>query len=215
MQHQELREEIVIVAQAFNTMGLSVGTSGNLSALIDGGFLITPTGVVYKDLKPEDVVELDTEGIAVSGLLRPSSEWRFHRDIYLARIEVNAIVHIHSPYATAIACTRQAIPPVHYMIAIAGGDSIRCAEYATFATEQLSKNALKALKDRKACLLANHGLIALGETIQDAFRIAQEVEELAKQYYLSKQVGEPVLLDEEEMEMNIEKFKTYGKQDDN
>ncbi len=211
MQHQHLREQIVLVAQAFNTMGLSVGTSGNLSTLIEGGFLITPTDVVYEQLQAKDIVELDMEGIVVSGSLLPSSEWHFHRDIYLARVEVNAIVHVHSPYATAIACTRQAIPAFHYMIAIAGGDSIRCAEYATFGTEQLSNNAGKALKDRKACLLANHGMIALGETIEDAFRMALEVEELAKQYYLSKQVGEPVLLDEEQMQVNIEKFKSYGK----
>lgn len=211
MQYLEQRIEIISTVQAFNVTGLSVGTSGNLSVLVDSGFLITPTGMAYDDIKPEDLVVMDTSGMVVCGARQASSEWRFHRDIYLSRVEANAVVHVHSPYATAIACTRQDIPAFHYMVAIAGGDSIRCAEYATFATEQLSANALHALRDRNACLLANHGMICLGDSIQSAFKMAQQVEELARQYYLTTQIGEPVLLDKKEMQINLEKFKNYGK----
>lgn len=211
MQYLEQRIEIISTVQAFNVTGLSVGTSGNLSALVDGGFLITPTGIAYADMKPEDLVVMDIGGMVVSGARQASSEWRFHRGIYLSRIEVNAVVHVHSPYATAIACTRQDIPAFHYMVAIAGGDSIRCAEYATFGTEQLSENALRSLQDRKACLLANHGMICLGDSIESAFNMAQQVEELARQYYLTIQMGGPVLLDKDEMQINLEKFKSYGK----
>lgn len=209
-----LRQEIIAIARQFNQTGLSVGTSGNVSVLKDKGILITPSGIPYQDLRSEDIVEMDTEGLIVSGNKQPSSEWRFHRDIYVNRMDTNAVVHVHSPYATAVACTRQQIPAFHYMIAIAGGDSIRCAEYATFGTEQLSKNALNALKDRQACLLANHGMITLGEDLESAFKMALEVEELAKQYFLSRQIGEPVLLNDAEMQINLEKFRSYGKEDE-
>lgn len=214
MKREKLRDEIIQTVRLFNTTGLSIGTSGNLSARTAKGFLITPTGVPYEDLKPASLVELDSQGNVVGGRLKPSSEWRFHRDIYLSRGEVNAVVHVHSPHATAIACTRQSIPAFHYMIAIAGGDSIRCADYATFGTEELVKNVLRALQDRKACLLANHGMVALGESVKTAFKLAREVEELAKQYWLSRQAGEPVLLDDAEMKVNLEKIKTYGIQTD-
>lgn len=209
----KLREEILETVLAFNSTGLSCGKSGNVSVLTEGGFLITPTGIAYDEMLARDIVELDTEGMIIKGRLQPSSEWHIHRDIYVSRVEVNAIVHVHSPYATAIACTRQDIPAFHYMVAVAGGDSIRCAEYATFGTEALSKNAIAALKGRYACLLANHGMITLGEDIQSAFNLALQVEDLAKQYWLSSQFGEPVILDEEEMRINLEKFKTYGKQE--
>lgn len=209
-----IRQEIISVARKFNQAGLSVGTSGNVSVLRDKGILITPFGIPYQDLIPEDIVEMDTEGLIVAGNKQPSSEWQFHRDIYINRMDTNAVVHVHSPYATAIACTRQEIPAFHYMVAIAGGVSIRCAEYATFGMEQLSKNALNALKDRQACLLANHGMNTLGEDLDCAFKMAQEVEELARQYYLSKQIGGLVILDDAEMQINLEKFRNYGKQDD-
>ena len=210
MKHNYLREQIISTVRRFAPEGLGVGTSGNLSTRTDHGFLITPTGVAYEQLLPADIVELNDDGQIISGTLKPSSEWRFHCDIYRCREEVNAIVHVHSPYATALACTRQDIPAFHYMVARAGGDSIRCADYATFGTQALSENVVKALVDRHACLLANHGMIAVGKNIASAFALTQEVEELARQYILSKQAGSPVLLDEEEMRINLEKFKTYG-----
>ncbi len=207
-----LHQKIIETAKQFNVSGLSVGTSGNLSARTSQGYLITPTGIPYTQLKEADIVEMDLQGNVVQSDLKPSSEWHFHQDIYLAREEVNAIVHVHSDYATGIACTRQDIPAFHYMVARAGGDSIRCAEYATFGTDALSQNAVKALQGRNACLLANHGMIALGESIDSAYKLAEEIENIAKQYCISKQLGEVVLLDSDEMKINLEKFKTYGKQ---
>ncbi len=212
MNSSKIRKHIIETAIAFNTSGLSVGTSGNLSARTSQGYLITPTGIPYHQLKEADIVEMDLQGNVVHGDLKPSSEWHFHQDIYLAREEINAIVHVHSDYATGIACTRQDIPAFHYMVARAGGDSIRCAEYATFGTDALSQNAVKALQGRNACLLANHGMIALGESIDSAYKLAEEIENIAKQYCISKQLGEVVLLDSDEMKINLEKFKTYGKQ---
>ncbi len=212
MNPSKLRKQIIETAIEFNTSGLSVGTSGNLSVRTSKGFLITPTGIPYHQLKEADIVEMDLKGKVIQGDLKPSSEWHFHQDIYLEREEVNAIVHVHSDYATGIACTRQDIPAFHYMVAKAGGNSIRCAEYATFGSEALSENAVKALEDRRACLLANHGMIILGEDLDSAYKLAEEVENLAKQYCISKQLGEVVLLDDDEMDLNLKKFKTYGKQ---
>ncbi|MFT5133396.1 MAG: L-fuculose-phosphate aldolase [Gammaproteobacteria bacterium] len=207
-----VKQQIIDTVQSFSRKGLGVGTSGNLSVRSQKGFIITPTGVPYEELEPELLVELDDAGERVGGHLNPSSEWRFHRDIYLDRKDAGAIVHVHSPFATALACTRKSIPSFHYMIAIAGGDSIRCADYGTFGTAELSVNVVKALKQRKACLMSNHGMIALDKDITSAFKMAIEVEELAKQYFYSLQVGEPVILDKKEMQINLEKFKTYGKQ---
>ena len=212
MNSSKLRRQIIDTSIALNTSGLSAGTSGNLSARTSQGFLITPTGIPYLQLEDADIVEMDLEDNIVQGNLRPSSEWHFHRDIYLARKEINAIIHVHSDYATGIACTRQDIPAFHYMVARVGGDSIRCAEYATFGSEALSQNAVKALEGRNTCLLANHGMIVLGENIDSAYQLAEEVENLAKQYWISKQFGGVVLLDDEEMKLNLEKFKIYGKQ---
>ena len=207
-----LHQKIIETAKQFNVSGLSVGISGNLSARTSQGYLITPSGIPYHQLKEADIVEMDLQGNVVHGDLKPSSEWHFHQDIYLDREEVSAIVHVHSDYATGIACTRQDIPAFHYMVARAGGDSIRCAEYATFGTDALSQNAVKALQGRNACLLANHGMIALGKSIDSAYKLAEEIENIAKQYYISKQLGAVVLLDGDEMKINLEKFKTYGKQ---
>jgi len=210
MDHLKLRQEILAAAQSFLSKGLCVGRSGNLSARTDEGYLITPSGVFYDELTAAMILELDREGNKLQGDLTRSSEWRIHRDIYLERQEVNSIVHVHSPYATAVACTRRSIPAFHYEVALLGGDTIPCAEYATFGTEQLSGNALTALNERTACLLANHGQLALGENIKDAMNIAQIVEGLARQYVLSESLGGPVLLSEEEMRANLEKFKRYG-----
>lgn len=210
----EKKQQVIEAVQKFSIQGLGVGTSGNLSVRSQRGFFITPSGVPYHELKPDLLVELDSSGDVISGDLLPSSEWRFHKDIYLSHEKANAIVHVHSPYATAISCTRKDIPSFHYMVAVAGGNSIRCADYATFGTAELSDNAVHALQDRKACLLANHGVIALGKDVNSAFNLAVEVEELSKQYYFSLQIGEPVLLDEKEMDIILEKFKTYGKQNE-
>ena len=214
MDHNQLRQEIVAAAQSFLNKGLCVGRSGNLSARTDDGYLITPSGVFYDDMTAEMILELDSKGNKLQGDLPRSSEWRIHRDIYLERQEVNSIVHVHSPYATAIACTRRAIPAFHYEVALLGGDTIPCAEYATFGTEKLSENTLKALKERTACLLANHGLVALGENIKDAMNMAQVVEGLARQYVLSESLGGAVLLSDKEIQDNVEKFKSYGRKED-
>ena len=207
-----LRSEIIAAVRQFNKSGLSFGRSGNVSARTPQGFLITPSGVAYDDMTAEAINELDQGGNIIGGNLQPSSEWRMHRAIYQARSDINAIVHVHSPYATGLACTRKPIPAFHYMVTVLGGDSIPCADYATFGTEELATNAVAGLKNNMACLLANHGQIAVGENLAVAFRYAGEVENLARQYCISLQAGGPVLLDAEEMKVNIEKFSIYGKQ---
>lgn len=212
MDHTSLREAIITAARALHKNRLGTGTAGNVSARIGQGYLITPTGMDYESLSPADIVCMDLHGKRSEGDLKPSSEWRFHQDIYTQRPDTCAIVHTHSPYATALSCTRQDLPAFHYMVAGAGGSSIRCAEYATYGTQELSDHALAALGGRQACLLANHGVIALGSDVVGAFKMAQLVEELARQYLLSRMLGSPVLLDEAEMNVNLEKFRDYGKQ---
>ena len=212
MDHTSLREAVIAAARSLHEYQLGVGTAGNVSARIKQGYLITPTGMDYEALTPAQIVSMDLRGNRAEGDLKPSSEWRFHQDIYAGRTDVDAIVHTHSPCATALACTRQDLPAFHYMVAGAGGSSIRCAEYATYGTQQLSDNALTALAGRQACLLANHGVIALGKDVESALKMAQLVEELAKQYLFSRMAGTPVLLDEAEMNVNLDKFRDYGKQ---
>jgi L-fuculose-phosphate aldolase len=207
-----LRELIIATALEMNALRLNRGKSGNISARTDNGFLITPTGLAYESTQPGDVVAMTLDGKA-RGPRLPSSEWRFHRDIYAARREVGAIVHAHSPFATSIACLGRDIPPFHYMIAIAGGKDIRCAAYATFGTQQLSAHALRALEGRKACLLANHGMIAVGASLTAALALAVEVEALAEQYWRALQIGTPNLLSDAEMDVVLEKFRTYGQPD--
>ncbi|MBI1733078.1 MAG: class II aldolase/adducin family protein [Gammaproteobacteria bacterium] len=211
MKHLSLRRRIIAAARSFAPLGLGIGSAGNISARVSGGLLITPTGVPYPDLKPADIVHLTAQGDIVAGRLAPSSEWRFHCDILSARADANAVVHVHSPFAVAAACARRDIPAFHYMIAVAGGDSIRCARYATFGTAALSRQALRALHGRHACLLANHGQIALGADLPAAMALALEVEELAKQYWLSRLLARPVLLDTREMAIILEKFRHYGR----
>ena len=212
MDHTSLREAVIAAARSLHKHQLGVGTAGNVSARIKQGYLITPTGMEYEAMVPEDIASMDMHGNRVEGDLKPSSEWRFHQDIYAARMDINAIVHTHSTCATALSCTRQDLPAFHYMVAGVGGASIRCAEYATYGTQALSDHALAALSGRRACLLANHGVIALGEDVESAFKMAQLVEELAKQYLFSRMLGAPVLLDDAEMKVNLDKFKDYGKQ---
>ena len=192
-----------------NAAGINRGKSGNVSARIDGGFLITPSGLPYADTTTDDIVAVDETGTA-SGTRKPSSEWRFHLDIYRARPQAAAIVHAHSPFATTLACLDRGIPAFHYMIAMAGGNDIRCAPYATFGTQELSDAALCALDGRKACLLAHHGMIAIGETLKKALALAVEVETLAEMYWRALQIGEPRVLDDEEMRAVVAKFSTYG-----
>lgn len=190
--------------------GLTRGTAGNLSVRSANGMLITPSGVRPELLTPSGIVALGIDGTVPDGGGKPSSEWRFHRDIYASRCEVQAVVHVHSPYATALACQRRGIPAFHYMIAVAGGDSVRCSDYATFGTQALSDAALVALADRRACLLANHGQIAIGTTLAEALALAGEVEELARQYQLASSTGVPVLLGARDMSAVMEQFKGYG-----
>jgi L-fuculose-phosphate aldolase len=205
----ELRKRIIATALRMNTLGINRGKSGNVSARTRNGFLVTPSGLAYEQTQPADIVAIDTAGKA-TGRRDPSSEWRFHYDIYRARPDCSAIVHTHSSFAVTLACVRMDVPAFHYMVAVAGGSSIRCAPYATFGTQALSDHALAALEGRKACLLANHGLIALGADLDAALALAVEVEALCEQYWRALQIGQPVILSEEEMGVVVEKFRSYG-----
>jgi L-fuculose-phosphate aldolase len=207
-----MREAVVAACRELARNELTYGRSGNVS--VRNGqrqFLITPTGAGFDSLKPDDMVPMDFDG-RWFGRCRPSSEWRFHRDIFESRQEVGAIVHTHSRNATALACTGRGIPAFHYMVAAAGGSDIRCAPYCTFGTQQLSEAAITALIDRKACLLANHGCIAVGADLPSAVALAGEVENLATQYRIALSLGEVRILDAGEMRRVIEKFRTYGTQ---
>jgi len=215
---QKQRQQLLKACQTLDKLGLNRGTSGNVSLRVknhshhdngDAGFLITPSGMPIHSMVADDLVWMDFNANA-TGSRRPSSEWRFHLDILAARTDVNAIVHTHSMFATTLSTFRQDIPAFHYMIALAGGNSIRCAPYALFGSQQLSNNALTALQNRKACLLSNHGMIAVGETLEKALNIAQEVETLCEQYLRALQVGKPVLLTDAEMQEVIEQFRSYG-----
>ncbi len=219
MNDLELRKALIATAIELNTSGINQGTSGNVSVRTENGFLITPSGLQYADLEPSDVVLMDFNGDFDSDR-QPSSEWRFHLDIYRHSHDegenkghdVGAIVHTHSTYATAIACLKRCIPAFHYMVAVAGGHDIRCAPYATFGSQELSDFAIEALVDRKACLLAHHGVIATGGNLAKAFALACEIETLAHQYLEALKVGQPEILSRTEMDKVLEKFKTYGAQ---
>ena len=204
-----LRESVIATALEMNALGINRGKSGNVSARIDGGFLVTPSGLPYAATRPDDIVAVDEHGVAM-GRRTPSSEWRFHRDIYAARAEVNGIVHSHSPFATTLACLDRGIPAFHYMIAAAGGNDIRCAPYATFGSQALSDHALTALDGRQACLLAHHGMIAVGASLAVALALAVEVETLAEMYWRALQIREPDVLSAEEMRTVLSKVATYG-----
>ena len=210
MNEQQLRTELVRVTVRLDAQGLSHGTSGNLSVRSGEGFLITPSGFGAEGLTEDDIVFVALSGES-HGRWQPSSEWLFHRDIYVQRPEFNAIVHTHANAATALACLRRDIPPFHYMLALLGGDSLRCADYATFGTQALSDNALVAIADRRACLLANHGMIAAGKDLAEAYRNTIEVENLSELYLRALSVGEPVLLTAEEFADAQRQFMGYGK----
>jgi L-fuculose-phosphate aldolase len=210
---QDLRRAIISGCRELARRGLTPGTSGNISARRDArGFFVSPTGMPYQGLDPSDIALVTFDGCWY-GRRRPSSEWRFHRDIFASRAEIGAIVHTHSPMATALACTRRAIPAFHYMVAVAGGADIRCAPYHTFGSQALSDAALEALAERRACLLAHHGVIALGEDVGAALALAGEVEDLATKYCAALALGEVKILSAEEMARVVEKFRTYGRQE--
>jgi L-fuculose-phosphate aldolase len=209
MKQSRLREQILVTARAMNASGINRGTAGNVSARYQEGFLITPSGLPYDLCTPRRLARVGLDGVVV-GAGKPSSEWRFHRDIYAARAEIGAIVHTHSPCATSLACLGQPIPAFHYMVAAAGGADIRVAAYATFGSQELSDHALAALEGRMACLLDRHGVIATGSDCSRALALAAEVENLAEMYCRVLALGEPRVLDTEEMARVLEKFRSYG-----
>ncbi len=221
---QNLAKELLQTYQKLATLGLNKGTSGNVSVRLNGhgedGFLVTPSGMPIEEMTPASMVNMQFDGSfelqKESNAKKPSSEWRFHRDILQNRTDVNAIVHTHSMFATTMACLHKDIPPFHYMIAVVGGDTIRCAPYSLFGSQALSNQALTALIDRKACLLANHGMIALGKDLDDALAVTVEVENLCEQYWRvlqisNGQLGELHILSEAEMREVFQQFKGYGK----
>ena len=216
MHMQNPAQKLLAVAQKLESLGLNKGTSGNASVRVEDGFLVTPSGVPAEEMTARSQVHMRYDGTSEVGK-KPSSEWRFHRDILANRADINAVIHTHSMFATTMACLHQDIPPFHYMIAVVGGDTISCAPYALFGSQQLSDNALQALVDRKACLLANHGMICLGRDLEDALAVTVEVENLCEQYWRVLQITQgqidknPPLLTEAEMREVFLQFKGYGK----
>src|SRR5580658_10660430 len=213
MTDKELRDAVIAGCRELVQRGLAFGKSGNVSVRRDEQcFFVSPTGMSYDTLEPDDIPLMDFDG-RWFGRRRPSSEWRFHRDILQSRKGIHAIVHTHSRHATALACTGRGIPAFHYMVAVAGGDDIRCAPYSTYGTQTLSDAVVAALAGRTACLVANHGVIALGADLPAALALAGEVENLAAQYCTALSLGAVRILDDREMHEVTEKFRTYGKQD--
>ena len=208
---KNLRTEIIKYSRMLNSKKLSALRSGNISSRYKNGFLITPSGKKYSTLKNKDIVFVSLSGKYDKKNGSPSSEWKFHQDIYIRKKQAKAIVHAHSTNATAISTHKKGIPPFHYMVAMAGGNDIKCAKYATFGTRELSKNILNALKDRNACLIANHGQIAFEENLTKAFELAEEVENISLQYITSLKLGKPKILTLREMKKVISKTKNYKK----
>lgn len=210
-----MQNQLLKTSQKLIELGLNKGTAGNASVRSAQGFIITPSGLPVDEMTPASMVQIRFDGSFEADKthpnVKPSSEWRFHCDILKKRPEINAVIHTHSMFATTLACLHKDIPPFHYMIAVVGGDTIRCAPYALFGSQALSDNALSALMDRKACLLANHGMIALGRDLDDALAVAVEVENLCEQYWRALQLGEPHILSEAEMREVFQQFKGYGK----
>ena len=216
----ELKKEVIKYAQKLNSTNLSPLRSGNVSVRVikDNieGFYLTPSGKRYEDLVTDDIVflsikeEYDNLKLFNSSL-NPSSEWRFHQDIYRKKKEAKAIVHAHSPHATAVSVHGKSIPAFHYMVALAGGDDIKCAEYATFGTTELSKNIINSLEKRKACLMSNHGQVAFGTNLKQAFELAEEVENICHQYIIALKIGNPKILSSTEMNKILDKIKHYKK----
>ena len=216
----EIKKEVIEYAKKLNTENLSPLRSGNISmrGINDGveGFFITPSGIKYEDLVAESIVFLElNEKNNLKKIshktINPSSEWRFHQDIYIKKIDAKAIVHAHSANATAVSAHGKNIPAFHYMVALAGGNNIKCAEYATFGTKELSQNILNALEERKACLMSNHGQVAFGKSLDEAFELAQEIENICHQYINTIKLGQPKILSDEEMRKILDKTKDYKK----
>jgi len=207
----ELRDQLIATARAMGANGLNRGTAGNVSVRCNTGFYITPTGMPYDTLAADDIPLMALDG-SHQGRRKPSSEWRFHRDLYAARPEFGAVLHAHSPFAVSLACLRREIPPFHYMIARFGGDTIRCADYAIFGSQELSTAALQAMAGRRACLLANHGLLVAGRDLAEALALAIEFEDLCEQYWRACAIDRPVLLSADDMAAVIKKFSDYGQQ---
>jgi L-fuculose-phosphate aldolase len=204
-----IRQSIIDACRAMIRLGVNQGTAGNVSVRWDDGLLITPSGLPYDEMSADDIVFMDMAG-AYSHDLAASSEWRIHRDILARRGEVNAVVHAHPTYCTAFAMCRMEIPAAHYMIAAAGGPTVRCARYESFGTPELSEAVLEAMQDRACALLANHGMVATGPDLAEALWLAVEMETLAKQYAAALQIGTPHILDDQEVAKTVEKFKDYG-----
>ncbi|HSK05058.1 MAG TPA: class II aldolase/adducin family protein [Kofleriaceae bacterium] len=205
-----VRGELVQTARRMSELGLTPGMSGNVSVRTPGGFLVTPSGMPYADLAPADAVEVRMDGSIRPGQRTPSSEWRLHRDVLAARPDAGAIVHTHSLFCTTVACLRRPIPAIHYMVVLAGSDEIPCAEYATFGSPELAAQVVRALGAGHACLLANHGMVALGPTLPAALKLAAEVETLAAQYWHAAQLGAPHVLDAAELARVRHRFAEYG-----
>ena len=211
-EEKQKRTALVATSVQMQRAGFAVAKSGNVSCRIGEDMLITPSGLDFEEMAEGDLVRLSLDGTVRSGERTPSSEWRFHAAIYRSRQEAQAVVHTHSPKASALSCARKPIPAFHYTVGLAGGHDIRCAEYATFGTQDLSENALRALEGRRAVLLANHGVITFGPTLADALRLAEEVESLAGRYLALLAAGlEPVILDEAEMKRVAAQFAAYGR----
>ena len=206
-----IRMRLVTAARRLAELGLSPATSGNLSARVKNGYIVTPSGVGFAAVSPDELVYMGDDWTHSGGQLPPSSEWRLHRDIYRKRPEIGAVVHVHSTAATALACMRRSIPPFHYEVAFAGGRDIRCGDYATFGTQELSDSAIRALEGRRACLLAHHGALAIGEDVEQAALLAERTESLARLYLAALPLGEPPLLDDEEMARVAHRFSEYGR----
>ena len=205
----KIKAEIIKFSKMLNSKNLSALRSGNISARYKDGFLITPSGKKYSSLKNKDIVFVSLDGKFNKKKGIPSSEWKFHQDIYKNKSDAKAIVHAHSTCATAVSTHKRGIPSFHYMVAMAGGHDIKCAKYATFGTRELSKNILKALKGRKACLISNHGQIAFEESLSKAFELAEEVENISLQYITSLKLGKPKILSINEMKKVLSKAKNY------
>ena len=209
MKHEAIRREMIATCIYMNDRGINQGTSGNISVRVDEGFLITPSGVAYNEMEPADIVTMKLDA-SHKGARKPSTEWRFHRDIMAKKPEVGAVIHLHSMFCTSLSILRREIPAVHYMIAVAGGPTVPCVPYVTWGTQELADSIIGALQNRTACLLANHGMVCVGPNLKKAAWLAVEIEALAAQYWRALQVGVPYILSDEEIARVMEKFKSYG-----
>ena len=211
----KIKAKVIKYSKKLNLTNLSALRSGNISVRAKQkgieGFYITPSGRKYSSLKVKDIVFVSLKGIFDKKKGKPSSEWRFHQEIYVNKKEAKAIVHAHSTCATALSSHQNNIPAFHYMVAVAGGDDLKCAKYGTFGTKKLSENIIKALKNRTACLIANHGQVAFGDNLEIAFELAQEIENICHQYINALRIGIPKILSKKEMKVVLGKFKNYKK----